>query len=238
MITIEETLTHSHTIECALSSAYSRVQSLTIRNQSQNMKNIEGLAEEHGIRVRYEKSHPSRPQIEARVLWYLFSDWKEFRSKEAQKDAELILFLDRLNDPQNVGNILRTASFFGAAAVVIPKSRSVKLGETVIRTSTGGALSIPVIHPSNLVRTMQEFQEEGAYIWGLSAHAQNVLSSEQPVNKKIGLVVGSEGEGMASLTEKTCDMLLKLSAQGFHESLNAASAAAIGIYECMKKIQA
>lgn len=236
MISKEVTLTHRHAMECALSSPYSRVHSLTIRKDSKNSSSVESLARSQSVQVLRESPKGSMADMEMRISWDLFEKWKEYRSAHLKNDVELIVFLDHLNDPQNVGNIIRTAQFFGASAVVIPSKRSVKLGDTVIRTSTGAALSLPIIHCSNLVRAMESFQEEGAYIWGLDASAEQVLSSEKPVNSKLGLVIGSEGEGMAKLTQKTCDLTLKLSKEGFHESLNASSAAAIGIYECVRKV--
>lgn len=238
MISQEHSLTHRHAILCALDSSYVRVLGLTIRNQSKNTSEVVEKASASGIKVRFEKPRGQAPDLEARISWDLFRDWKQYRSGHMHAEKELVVFLDRIQDPQNAGNIIRTARFFGASAVVIPKARSVKIGETIIRASTGAALSIPIVHAPNLVRAIESFQEEGAYVWGLAADAKSVLDQEQIVNGKLGLVIGSEGEGMANLTVKTCDQMLKLSKDGHHESLNAASAAAIAIYECEKKVRA
>ncbi|MCB1198644.1 MAG: hypothetical protein KDK51_09740, partial [Deltaproteobacteria bacterium] len=141
------------------------------------------MARQQKVRVRRENGKRASSEMEMRISWDLFEKWKEYRQACGVKDVELVLFLDHLHDPQNVGNIVRTARFFGASAVVIPKTRSVKIGDTIIRTSTGAALSLPIIYCSNLVRAMESFQEEGAYIWGLDANAQHVLATEEPVNK-------------------------------------------------------
>lgn len=229
-MTLELMLSHRHEIECAITSAYSRIHGLTIRNQSKKSDPLIALAHQHQVRVHHEKPQKNKPSMEAYVLWDVFDDWKSFRQACLPQEVERVLFLDRLQDPQNVGNIVRTARFLGATAVVLPKSRSAKLGETVVRTSTGAALSIPILHPSNLVRAMIQFQEEGAYIWGLDAHAEDVIGDIADIDAKLGLVIGSEGEGMAKLTQKTCDRLVRLTREGFHESLNASSAAAMAMY--------
>src|SRR5690606_53378 len=118
------------------------------------------------------------PAIQMHVLWNLFSEFKEVEPLLDNCERSLVVFLDHLQDPHNVGNVIRTAHFFGASCVVIPSARSAKMGETVIRTSAGAALSIPILYGGNLVRQMQNFQKKGFYIWGLSPHVDPVLHDE------------------------------------------------------------
>jgi tRNA G18 (ribose-2'-O)-methylase SpoU len=231
-------LTNKHAMEAAWASPYTTVKSLILRKDKQVPSAWQAMVQERNISVRREKFDAQRHDhtIEMNVVWRLYPDCKQWRINHASADRELVIFLDRLQDPQNVGNIVRTACFFGASAVVIPKTRSAKIGETMVRASVGAALQLPVVHCTNLVREMKNFQNEGFYLWGLSPHESAILGDEKAPPAKIGLIIGSEGQGMASLTEKTCDQLFRLSKHAGVESLNASSAAAIAIYETANKL--
>lgn len=238
MIDLELSLTGKHAMEAAWQSPYAKVQSLVVRKENALPGSWAPEIKAKGIRVEHEKFNPKHHEhsIEMNIVWRLFPDCKQWRTQHASQGKELVIFLDRLQDPQNVGNIMRSAKFFGAKAIVIPKSRSAKITETMVRTSVGAALLMPMIHCTNLVREMKNFQDDGFYLWGLSPHVQPILADEKDPPAKIGLVVGSEGQGMASLTEKTCDQLFRLSDHAGLESLNASSASAIAIYEVAKKL--
>jgi|GEM_PF-7038720 len=224
---INLTLTHVHAIDCALESSFVHIHEFHVDPTHPKANTWAKLAKAKGIHV--SMSTKSKDPLRMRISWQVFEKWNGFRSEQPPKEQERFLFLDHLQDPQNVGNILRTAKFFGLDGVVLPRSRSVKLGETVVRASTGGALGIPIIHCGNLADTIKMFQKEGGYVWGLDANAEHVLKEETFFPPKIGLVIGSEGEGMSKRTMSTCDQVYKLSHDQFHESLNASSAAAIAI---------
>ncbi|MFN2375064.1 MAG: 23S rRNA (guanosine(2251)-2'-O)-methyltransferase RlmB [Candidatus Binatia bacterium] len=150
----------------------------------------------------------------------------------------LVVFLDGIADPHNLGAILRTAEAAGASAVVIPERRAAQVNGTVMRVSAGAAVFLPVVRVTNLVRSMQQAREAGFWIVGLAADGQGVVprggSGDDPrAGDRLGLVVGGEGEGMHRLVTEHCDELARLPMRGRVESLNASVAAALAIYRLL-----
>jgi 23S rRNA (guanosine2251-2'-O)-methyltransferase len=150
----------------------------------------------------------------------------------------LLVFLDGVADPHNLGAILRTAEAAGAAAVVIPERRAAHVNGTVMRVSAGAAVFLPVARVTNLVRSIQRAKEAGFWIIGLSADGQDAVpragAGDDPrAGDRLGLVVGGEGEGLHRLVTEHCDQLARLPMRGRVESLNASVAAAIAIYRLL-----
>ncbi len=150
----------------------------------------------------------------------------------------LLVFLDHVADPHNLGAILRTAEAAGASAVVIPERRAAQVNGTVMRVSAGAAVFMPVVRVTNVGRSIQKAKEAGFWIVGLAADGQSVVpragTSDDPrAGNRLGLVIGAEGEGMHRIVAEHCDELARLPMRGRVESLNASVAAGLAIYRLL-----
>jgi 23S rRNA (guanosine2251-2'-O)-methyltransferase len=142
----------------------------------------------------------------------------------------LVLVLDGVQDPHNLGACMRSADAFGAHAVVIPRDRAAPVTPVVRKVAAGAAETIPVVSVVNLARSLRELKELGLWVVGADAEAQ-VAAEATALDGPLALVLGSEGEGMRRLTRETCDLLVKLPLSGTVASLNVAVAAGILLYE-------
>ena len=145
-----------------------------------------------------------------------------------------IIICDEIEDPHNLGAIIRTAEAAGAHGVIIPKRRSASLNATVFKTSAGAASWLPVARVSNLAATIDMLKENGVWIYGTDGEGQSY--TEVKLTGPIGLIVGSEGFGMGRLIKDKCDFLLSLPMAGKVNSLNASVAAGIFMYEAVSDI--
>ena len=143
----------------------------------------------------------------------------------------LIVVLDHIEDPHNMGAIVRSAEAAGAAAVTYSRRRSALPGGTVVKTSAGAALRLPMIPVVNIVRTIEQLQALDFWIVGLEGRAEASLWGKDALPARLALVVGAEGEGLSRLVSQTCDQLLRIPIQGGVGSLNASVAAALGMFE-------
>lgn len=144
-----------------------------------------------------------------------------------------IIICDEINDPHNLGAIIRTAECAGAHGIIIPKRRSASLNETVYKTSAGAASWLPVARVANIASAIDELKENGVWIYGTDASGESY--GKVNLTGPIGLVIGSEGEGMGKLVAKKCDFLLSLPLKGKITSLNASVAAGIFMYEVLRQ---
>ncbi len=151
-----------------------------------------------------------------------------------EKPGGLYLILDCLNDPHNLGAILRTADGAGVDAVIAPRDKAVGITDTVRRIAVGAADSIPYITVTNLSRTMSMLQEKGIWIVGTSDKATKSLY-EMDLKGGLALVTGSEEKGMRRLTEEACDHLVELPMKGAVPCLNASVATGICLYEAVRQ---
>jgi 23S rRNA (guanosine2251-2'-O)-methyltransferase len=142
----------------------------------------------------------------------------------------IIVILDHLTDPHNVGSIIRTAEALGCGAVVIPKNHSVGITPTVVKSSAGATAHIPIISITNIASFIDDLKKKGYWIIGSSDHATTSIAEVSDL-KPIALVIGNEGEGMKKLTQEKCDHILKIPLKGKVSSLNASVAAGILLYE-------
>lgn len=145
-------------------------------------------------------------------------------------DANKIILLDKIEDPHNLGAIIRSAESFGFDGLIIPEHRSSKVNSTVYKTSAGAINNIKVVMVTNLNQAIEKIKENGFWVYGLAGEAENTLK-ETDLSGKVALVVGNEGDGISRLVRKNCDMLVKIPMQGKTNSLNASVAAAISMYE-------
>jgi 23S rRNA (guanosine2251-2'-O)-methyltransferase len=146
-----------------------------------------------------------------------------------------LLLLDHIQDPQNLGSLLRSAEAAGVHGVVIPDRRAAGVTPAAVRASAGAAEHMHVVQVTNLVRTMEILKTEGVWLAGLDPMPSAVIYTQADLGGSLGLVVGSEGKGLSRLVRETCDFLIKLPMRGEVESLNASAAGAITLYEAYRQ---
>ena len=144
-----------------------------------------------------------------------------------------ILLLDGIEDPHNLGAIIRTANQAGAHGIIIPKRRAVGLTAVVAKTSAGAINYTPVAKVTNLVQTMEQLKKQG--VWFVCADMDGEVMYKQNLTGPLGLVIGNEGEGVSRLVKETCDFITKIPMYGNIDSLNASVAAGILAYEIVRQ---
>ena len=155
---------------------------------------------------------------------------------DVKEDANaLVLILDHIEDPQNVGSLLRTADAAGVTAVILPEDRASGVTPGVVRASAGAAEHMRVAKVVNLVRALKELQECGAWITGLDFGPDAKNYTAVDFKGRVGLVVGSEGKGISRLVRESCDFIACLPMKGGVASLNAGVAGAIALYEIVRQ---
>ena len=152
-----------------------------------------------------------------------------------RESPALLLILDGVKDPHNLGACLRSADAFGVQVVVAPKDRAVGITPTVRRVACGATQTIPFIRVTNLSRTLLNLQKEGIWIIGTAAEAASLPIQEVDLTGDIAIVLGSEGQGMRRLTMERCDFLAKIPLEGTVESLNVSVACGICLYEAKRQ---
>jgi 23S rRNA (guanosine2251-2'-O)-methyltransferase len=153
---------------------------------------------------------------------------------EAAGIAPLLLVLDGVTDPHNLGACLRVADGAGAHAVIAPKDHAVGINATVAKVASGAAETVPYFMVTNLARTLNELKERNIWIIGTSGDASRSLY-QVDLKGPVALVLGAEGEGMRQLTRKTCDELVSLPMKGAVESLNVSVASGVCLYEALRQ---
>ncbi len=157
-----------------------------------------------------------------------------FKLAERRNEQPFFLILDEIEDPHNLGSIMRTADAVGAHGIIIPKRRAVGLTATVAKASTGAIEYIPVARVTNLSRTIEELKERGLWIAGTDAKGSDDYRNLDG-NMPIGIIIGSEGKGMSRILKEKCDFLIHMPMVGKVTSLNASVAAGLLMYEVYRK---
>ena len=170
----------------------------------------------------------------AQVAAYEYSSVEEILAKAEEKgEPPFLVLLDNVEDPHNLGAIIRTANLAGAHGVIIPKRRSVGLTSTVAKTSAGALNYTPVAKVTNLVRTIEELKEKG--IWFVCADMAGESMYRLNLTGPIGMIVGNEGEGVSRLVREACDFTASIPMKGDIDSLNASVAAGVLAYEIVRQ---
>lgn len=170
----------------------------------------------------------------AQVAAYEYSTVEDILAKAEEKgEPPFLILLDNVEDPHNLGAIIRTANLAGAHGVIIPKRRAVGLTSTVAKTSAGAINYTPVAKVTNLVRTMEELKEKG--IWFVCADMGGESMYRMNLTGSIGLVIGNEGEGVSRLVKEACDFTASIPMKGDIDSLNASVAAGVLAYEIVRQ---
>jgi 23S rRNA (guanosine2251-2'-O)-methyltransferase len=155
------------------------------------------------------------------------------RAKEKNEDP-FIVILDHLEDPHNLGAILRTADAVGVHGVIIPKRRGVSVNSSVAKTSAGAVEFVPVARVANLVQAIGKLKELGCWVVGTDAEAAEVFYTAN-LQGPLAIVVGSEGKGISRLVKENCDFTVKIPMAGRINSLNASVAASVILYEVYRQ---
>lgn len=170
----------------------------------------------------------------AQVAAYEYSTVEDILAKAEEKgEPPFLILLDNVEDPHNLGAIIRTVNLAGAHGVIIPKRRAVGLTSTVAKTSAGAINYTPVAKVTNLVRTMEELKQKG--IWFVCADMGGESMYRMNLTGPIGLVIGNEGEGVSRLVREACDFTASIPMKGDIDSLNASVAAGVLAYEIVRQ---
>ena len=191
-----------------------------------------GPRREHGKQARenrhvrdVEKPEKSAPSLDEDELMALIG----------QHEFPLVLILDCVQDPHNLGAILRTADAAGVHVVVAPKDKAVGITETVRRISVGAADHVPFAQVTNLARTMEKLKDAGLWIVGTSDHAKSKSIYDLDLRGPLALVMGAEEKGMRRLTEENCDFLASIPMAGKVECLNVSVATGVCLFEAVRQ---
>ncbi|MBQ4242590.1 MAG: 23S rRNA (guanosine(2251)-2'-O)-methyltransferase RlmB [Lachnospiraceae bacterium] len=170
----------------------------------------------------------------ARAAAYAYAEVEDILAVALKKGEDPFIFvLDGIEDPHNLGAMIRTANVCGAHGVIIPKDRAVGLTPTVVRSSAGALNYTPVAKVTNLVRTMEDLKKRG--LWFVGADMGGESMYEKDLKGPVGIVIGAEGRGLTKLVRDACDFVVSIPVKGEIESLNASVAAGVLAYEVTRQ---
>ena len=207
-----------------------------------SLQEIIALAKERNIEVRrvpeqqiagYAGKLPHQG-VAAVVASVEFADLAEVLANVPDGDTPLLIMLDGIEDPHNMGAIIRTAECCGATAVLFPKRHSAPVNATVAKTSAGAVECIPLVQIGNVAQTLESLKQAGFWVLGAHIEGDRTLY-EADMTVPLVLVIGNEGKGLSRLTKETCDYLVTIPMYGRLNSLNASVAAAVLMYEVTRQ---
>ncbi len=211
------------------------------RKRDPLLRKIVADAKERNVNVRFEtrefftrlpfKTHQGVIAVAPPFDYAALSD---VLGKRRDKHA-LIVVLDHLTDPHNVGAIIRTAECAGADAVVLPERRSAGVNATVRKAAAGATAYLPVVRVANVNEAIRALKKAGIWVAGAAAGEDSVPMGSADFDRDLALVIGAEGEGLAPLVRRECDYVVRIPMQGQTESLNASVAAAVLLYEAIRQ---
>lgn len=202
-----------------------------------SVSKIVAIAREQGVIVDFvpkEKIDAMAPGVKhqgvvAKVSEYSYAEIDEvFKKAEESGEDPFIVILDEIEDPHNLGAIIRTAECVGAHGVIVPKRRSASLTQTAALSAAGAIETMPVVQVTNLVRTIEELKQRG--VWIAAADMDGDVYYDADLSGAIAVVIGNEGRGVGRLVKESCDFVLSIPMRGSINSLNASNAAAVLMY--------
>lgn len=208
----------------------------------QRIAKLAALAEEKGVPVRRRE----RPDLERlagnshhqgvvlRVAPFAYTDLHDFLAGRAGDEPLFLLMLDGIQDPHNLGALIRSAACAGAQAVIIPKDRACGITSVVEKASAGAVETLPVIQVTNLAQALEQLKQAGCWSYGLAGEGGSTIY-QTDLRGNLVLVIGNEGEGMRPLVRKQCDGLLAIPQYGGVSSLNASVAGGIVLFEAARQ---
>ena len=209
--------------------------------QKGSVREIVALAKEKRIAVQLVERqkldsmfHENHQGVAASVASADYVEWQEIVDRARAKGEDpLIVILDELEDPHNLGAILRSVDAVGAHGVIIPKRRAVPLTDGVAKASAGAIEHVPVARVSNLVQTIKELKKQGIWVAGANMHGEYMY--KQDLTGPLAIVIGNEGKGLGKLVSENCDYMISIPMQGKINSLNASVAAGVLLYEVYRQ---
>lgn len=208
-----------------------------------SINKIVGIAKDRKVNIQYvnknkldQMSNGSNHQgVAALVTPYNYSSINEILEKAKKlNQPPFVLILDGVEDPHNLGAIIRTAECAGVHGVIIQNRRAAQVSQGVYKSSAGAVEHMLVAKVTNISHTIEELKEEGLWIYGAHGDAENYYFNTE-LKGAIGLVIGNEGKGISRLVKEKCDVLIKIPMSGQVSSLNASNAASILIYEVVRQ---
>jgi len=232
-----------HAVEAALRRQPENVLQVFVQQgrNDNRIKNILSIAQNSGVSLQSisndklkEKCPKARHQgvvAEIRIT----DSGKVSLDDVLEKESVLLLILDEVQDPHNIGACLRTADAIGVDAVIVSKNRSPALTSVIRNVASGAAETVPYIMVSNLARALEQIKQSNVWVIGTSGDSDKNLYHVS-ANQRLALVMGSEGKGMRRLTREACDELISIPMQGSVESLNISVATAVCLYEIRRQL--
>lgn len=208
-----------------------------------SIKKIIGMAKDQGIIIQeVDKSKLEslsdgnvHQGVVAVVTEYEYAEIEDMIDLASKKDEDpFLVILDEIEDPHNLGSIIRTAECAGVHGIIIPKRRSASVNNTVYKSSAGAAEHMLISKVTNISNTIERLKEKGLWIYGADMEGENFHFNTE-LKGSIGLVIGNEGKGLSRLVKEKCDVLVRIPMKGKISSLNASNAASILMYEVVRQ---
>jgi len=221
-----------HSIKSALGNKANKLEYILVSNNSVNKyaELLNSLPKQKIQVVDKKLLDTKTSQPHQGIIAYFKLSAKPTTLKQVINETELVVLLDQVTDPHNVGAIVRSANAFGAGAVITTSKNAATDSPIIAKSSSGAIEDTPLIEVTNLSKAIEQLQKEGFWIVGLDGYAKSELS-QVDLKGKIAFVMGSEGSGMRDLVKKNCDILSKLPMVGSVESLNVSVACGVSLYE-------
>ncbi len=213
-------------------------------SKKERLTEVIKLAKERGIRVSFLppqalsriSQSSSHQGIAAKITDFEYQEVEGILNNAKKKGkSPLVVILDHIEDPQNLGAIIRTVDVLGVHGVIIPKDRAASVTPAVVKASAGATSFVPIARVVNLVTTIKELKKKGVWILGADQLAPKSVFEENLGKLDLALVVGSEGKGLGRLVREECDFLVSIPNLGEVASLNASVATGIMIYEIVRQ---
>lgn len=221
-----------------------KVYKIYFLKNSKNIEDILKLAESKRIQIEFKERKEikeltrteNNQGVAAEVDDIKKININEFLEKNKNKEKISVCILDEIEDPHNLGAIIRSCEIFGICGIILPSKRTAQVNETVYKASSGAVEYIDIIEVSNINNAIYKLKEAGFWIYGFDITGTEFLENVK-FDKKCVLIFGNEGRGLRALVKQNCDFLIKIRQKGKIDSLNVSNAAAIAFYEVMKQFE-